>query len=341
VLTTELTNALGALARSHQVTLTTIVAAAWSLVLAHHSGRADVSFGASFAGRPDDVPGIEAMVGLCVNNLPVRVRVDDRQPIGEWLRRLHDRFGELTEYQTTPLTDIQASSDIPAWTRLFDSLLVVQNYVVDANIASIGAVALRPVRCPSTTNYPATIVVRPDNQLEIKVLRHGQRFGEASAIVAADDLVTVLENLGSDQNAAVSTLLSRLPVESRGLAAAASAERRRRRGRRLAPRTEMERALVDIWRELFGGDIGTDENYFELGVHSLTLMRAHERICATMKPDLPVAALFQYPTVRDLAAHLTASATTRGGHTDVHSRAEQQQQAVARRKAQARPGGIR
>jgi hypothetical protein len=197
------------------------------------------------------------------------------------------------------------------------------------------------VRCPSTTNYPATIVVRPDNQLEIKVLRHGQRFGEASAIVAADDLVTVLENLGSDQKAAVSTLLSRLPVESRGLAAAASAERRRRRGRRLAPRTEMERALVDIWRELFGGDIGTDENYFELGVHSLTLMRAHERICATMKPDLPVAALFQYPTVRDLAAHLTASATTRGGHTDVHSRAEQQQQAVARRKAQARPGGIR
>ena len=70
----------------------------------------------------------------------------------------------------------------------------------------------------------------------------------------------------------------------------------------------MEKALVDIWRQLFDGEIGTDENYFELGAHSLMLVRAHERISATIKPDLPIAALFQYPTVRDLAAHLD------GGH---------------------------
>jgi hypothetical protein len=68
-------------------------------------------------------------------------------------------------------------------------------------------------------------------------------------------------------------------------------------------------------------------------------MRAHERICATMKPDLPIAALFQYPTVRDLAAYLTSSATNRGRQMDIPSRAAQQQQAAARRRSLARPGG--
>ena len=101
----------------------------------------------------------------------------------------------------------------------------------------------------------------------------------------------------------------------------------------------MERTLVDVWRDLFGGEIGTDENYFELGVHSLMLVRAHERICESIKPDLPVAALFQYPTVRDLAAHLTATAASSSRDTDIRARAQRQQQAVARHKAFAKANG--
>jgi acyl carrier protein len=66
----------------------------------------------------------------------------------------------------------------------------------------------------------------------------------------------------------------------------------------------MERALVRVWRDLFGEEIGTDENYFELGAHSLMLVRAHERIVSTIDPVLPMTALIKFPTVRALAAHL-------------------------------------
>src|SRR5204863_1581315 len=103
LLMAETTTALGALARAHQVTLGSIVGAAWSLVLAHHSGRSDVVFGASFAGRPPEIAGVDTMIGPCVNNLPVRVLVDEHETVGEWLRRVHDRIGELTHYQTTPV----------------------------------------------------------------------------------------------------------------------------------------------------------------------------------------------------------------------------------------------
>jgi len=97
----------------------------------------------------------------------------------------------------------------------------------------------------------------------------------------------------------------------------------------------MEKALVDIWRELFDGEMGTDENYFELGAHSLMVVRAHERIAATIKADLPIVALFQYPTVRDLAAHLTVGAAPGRRDADIRTRAQNQQRAVERRKAQA------
>ena len=97
----------------------------------------------------------------------------------------------------------------------------------------------------------------------------------------------------------------------------------------------MEKALVDIWRQLFDGEIGTDENYFELGVHSLMLVRAHEQISSTITPDLPIAALFQYPTIRDLAAHLTVGSAPGRRDADIRARARNQQRAVERRKAQA------
>jgi hypothetical protein len=289
------------------------------VVLAHHSGRSDVLFGASFAGRPEGIAGIETMIGPCVNNLPLRVQVDPCAGVGAWVRQIHALMGELSLYQTTPLTSIHACSGVPTWSRLFDSLLVVQNYVVDAKVRSLGGVRLQPLHCPESTNYPATIVVRPGDQLELRVLGAGGRFGVASAGVAADDLVSVLTSLAETKDGTVAGLLESLAVETQGLAGRAAAERKRRRAPRLAPRTEMEKALMDIWRELFDGEIGTDENYFELGLHSLTLLRAHERISSAIKPDLPIITLFQYPTVRDLAAHLT----------------------VARRQADARPTSAR
>ncbi len=331
----QTTSALALMARAHQVTLGTLISGAWSLVLAHHSGRTDVVFGASFAGRPEGVTGIERMIGPCVNNLPIVVQVDLQSRVGEWLRRLHSQIGELTEYQTTPLPEIHACSGVPGWMRLFDTLLVVQNYIVDANVGLLGDVRLSPLRCPEATNYPATLIVRPGEQLEIEIMRSGDRFGSRSAALMLDDLVAVLKSLAVSGEATLATLCTDLPPQSRGRAGQARAERRLRRGPRLAPRTEMEKILTDIWRDVFDGDIGTDENYFELGMHSLMLMRAHERICALVKADLPIAALFQYPTVRDLAAHLTASSSPGRRDADIRARAQQQLQAMARRKTLA------
>jgi acyl carrier protein len=169
-------------------------------------------------------------------------------------------------------------------------------------------VRLRLVQWAGSTGYPATVIVRLSEELEIQVLAGGSGFGVASAGAAADDLITVLLHLAEMRQGTVGQLLGRLPPEFRGTASRAPAAPRRRRGPRLAARSEMEKALVEIWRDLFGDHIGTDENYFDLGAHSLTVARVHDRISSELELDLPIGALYKHPTLRDLAAYLTRAA---------------------------------
>jgi hypothetical protein len=74
-LAAEMARALAEAARRHRVTPSTLAQAAWAAVLARYAGRRDVVFGATVSGRPPEVPGVEEMVGLFINTVPVRVRV--------------------------------------------------------------------------------------------------------------------------------------------------------------------------------------------------------------------------------------------------------------------------
>ncbi|MYZ17134.1 condensation domain-containing protein, partial [Streptomyces sp. SID337] len=69
-LSAELTTAVTELARANGLTVNTVVQGAWALVLARLAARTDVVFGATVAGRPAELPGVESMIGLFINTLP-------------------------------------------------------------------------------------------------------------------------------------------------------------------------------------------------------------------------------------------------------------------------------
>ncbi|RUL69472.1 non-ribosomal peptide synthetase [Dyella choica] len=114
-----------AFARSHALTLNTLMQAAWALVLHKWSGRNDVVFGIAVSGRPADVEGVERMVGLLIHTLPLRLRLDPGQRVVDVLKALQARQAELIEHQYLGLAEIQALSNLGP---LFDSLINVENY---------------------------------------------------------------------------------------------------------------------------------------------------------------------------------------------------------------------
>ncbi|MFE0955919.1 amino acid adenylation domain-containing protein, partial [Streptomyces rochei] len=124
----EVSGALAAWARGHGVTMNTVVQGAWALALAQATGRDDVVFGATVSGRPPELPGVESMIGLFINTLPVRARLDHAEPLGDLFRRLQAEQARLLDHQWAGLADIQR------WAghgELFDTAMVFQNYPVE------------------------------------------------------------------------------------------------------------------------------------------------------------------------------------------------------------------
>ena len=124
------TAALQTFARQQQLTLNTLVQGAWALLLSRYSGEQDVVFGVTVSGRPATLAGVEAMVGLFINTLPLRVQDNPTQPLLSWLHALQTRQAEARQYDYTPLVQIQNWSEVPRGHALFESLLVFENYPI-------------------------------------------------------------------------------------------------------------------------------------------------------------------------------------------------------------------
>ncbi len=167
---------LQTLARQQQLTLNTLVQGAWALLLARYSGQQDVVFGATVSGRPTAQAGVESMVGLFINTLPLRVQVAPRQPLLPWLQELQARQAEARQYEYSPLAQIQGWSEVPRGQPLFDSLLVFENYPVDASAMRESSLEIEIVQVVERTNYPLTVTVLPGARLSIRLSYMGGRF---------------------------------------------------------------------------------------------------------------------------------------------------------------------
>ena len=98
-----LSAALGARARSLGVTLNSVLQAAWGILLGRLSGRSDVVFGVTVAGRPAELAGVEQMVGLFINTLPLRLKLAAGQPLSALIRQVQASGSELMAHGTLGL----------------------------------------------------------------------------------------------------------------------------------------------------------------------------------------------------------------------------------------------
>ena len=253
----------------------------------------------------------------------------------QWLLQLQQRQFGLVQHQYVPLELIQKWAKVPWRHRLFDSLIVFQNYEVDESARCLGSdVRLVPIATPETTNYPLTIAVRPNRELRFRLIYHGDRFAPEVVRTYVADLTTILQALAQRPELTVAGLMALLPASTRGKAATLAAMKAPEpRAVYTAPTTETERAVASLWQELFGVErVSLDDNFFDLGGHSLLLLQAHSRLRATVRPDLPVVALLQYPTIRTLARYLSGHAAPSLAASAATDRARKQREALSRQR---------
>src|SRR5262249_12668810 len=101
----------------------------------------------------------------------------------------------------------------------------------------------------------------------------------------------------------------------------------------VAPRSGIERQIARVWQEVLGVDaVGANDNFFDLGGHSLLMVRVYGRLLEIFKRDLSVVDLLRYPTVASLAAFVAAEADEPGVAAAIDDRASRQREALARQR---------
>ncbi|MNP11903.1 Plipastatin synthase subunit E [compost metagenome] len=159
---------LRAAADRHRVTLSNLFLAAWGLVLGRYNGTEDVVFGNVVSGRPTEVPGVERMVGLFINTVPVRVKLSDTETFAELMKKLQQESLMSQSNHYCPLVDIQAQS--PLKQQLFDHIVVFENYPLEEVAYSVDfdlGFDIKEASVSEQTNYDFNLSVETGQRLTI------------------------------------------------------------------------------------------------------------------------------------------------------------------------------
>jgi len=195
-LSATITAALQSQAQQYHLTVSTFIQAAWAILLSRYTDESEILFGATVSGRPPTLSGVESMVGLFINTLPVRVKVPTAKPLWQWLRELQTQQIERSQYSWFPLVEIQAISEIPPELPLFESIVVFENYPQNPSISNPDAsIQITKRRVIEQTNYPLTVIAVPGQELSLRILYDGSRFDEETITRMMGHLVTLLEGM--------------------------------------------------------------------------------------------------------------------------------------------------
>ncbi|MFJ2770399.1 amino acid adenylation domain-containing protein [Streptomyces sp. NPDC087300] len=198
----DLSRGVTALARREGLTANTVIQGAWALVLARLAGRTDVVFGSTTAGRPAELPGVESMVGLLINTLPVRVRLDGAESVAALLTRLQERQTALIGHQHVGILEIQKLAGPGA---VFDTLVLYESFPHPPGGApGVDALTMRPSGMSrDASHYPLTLVVTPGERMRFKLDYRPDLFDRDTAHAIFDRVVRVIGQMVADPTARV------------------------------------------------------------------------------------------------------------------------------------------
>jgi non-ribosomal peptide synthase protein (TIGR01720 family) len=163
----HITKQIRAYAKQFQITVNTIMQGVWAWLLHRYTGNANVVYGVTVSGRPEDLPETERRVGLYINTIPLHSVLNEEQDVVSWLQAMHQQQWQSREYQYTSLSAIQAWTGIKG--ELFDTMMLFQNYPV-SRLISQRAWQLQIAHIQvqeQTTNYPLSIRIAETEKITI------------------------------------------------------------------------------------------------------------------------------------------------------------------------------
>ncbi|MFD0304166.1 amino acid adenylation domain-containing protein [Streptomyces sp. NPDC127119] len=196
---------LTAHARRNGVLLNTVCQAVWAILVGSLTGRDDVVFGSTVSGRPAELTGADSMIGMLINTVPVRVRLDRAASVSALFEQIQAGRAASLDHDHLGLTDIQRLTGLP--TALFDTNVVFDNFPMhDYKVDSPDGDLQVGVTFRDSAHFPLTLAVEPGERLALRLHHRPDLFTAAQAAELADRLVLLLEQVAEDPDRPLSAL---------------------------------------------------------------------------------------------------------------------------------------
>ncbi|WP_028545356.1 non-ribosomal peptide synthetase [Paenibacillus taiwanensis] len=181
-----------AFVRQYGVTLASLLYTTWGSVLQKYLHCADIVIGTTVSGRVPDIDGVENMVGLFINTIPLRITMKEQESALELVNRTHDQCKRREEFEHTPLIDIGTYSGLTGAESLFNTIVVLENYPLDERIRSNRMLKIDNFYMHEMTHYDVTLGVMSMDSIELDLSFNPQRISTEMMVRMAGHLQTLL-----------------------------------------------------------------------------------------------------------------------------------------------------
>ena len=177
------------------VTVNIVIQCVWGLLLSRYNNREDVVFGTIVSGRPPELNGVEDMVGLFINAVPVRIQLPSDQPFSRVLQATQASSLEGEPFHYVPLAEVQSLR--PTGRELFDHMLIFENYPAysDESESSTSAFRIAPVDAHDRTHYDLDVTIVPGHRISLQIGYNANVYPADQIQRTADHFLTAIQSI--------------------------------------------------------------------------------------------------------------------------------------------------
>jgi len=188
--------AVEALARSCEVSLSTVFNAAWAILLASNGLGPDIVFGVTVSGRSAGVPGVQSTLGMFINTLPLRVTLSPAESVRALLARVQRGLVDLHASEQDRRPDILRAAQVGT-NALFDTLMVFESDPAEGDFSGPGGIRFGHPEYREHSHFPVDIAVIPGERIRLRLGHDAARCPHAQASALLEHFMQLLRGIST------------------------------------------------------------------------------------------------------------------------------------------------
>ncbi|MFT5822223.1 MAG: amino acid adenylation domain-containing protein [Crocinitomix sp.] len=194
------------------ITHSTFMQGVWGYLLSRYNNTNDVVFGTVVSGRPPELNGVEDMIGLFINTIPVRVKYESDETTNELLKRLQEEAIQTNPHHYINLSEVQAQSELGK--DMINHIMVFENYVVKEmdgegvlNTEGNEEFSIESKEIFERTNYDLNLTVVPsENALSLTIIYNENCYTSSSLKRLMNHFVNVVGAFATDEDQSLNAI---------------------------------------------------------------------------------------------------------------------------------------